>query len=160
MENVKSKMMLLSQIAKELNRKNVTWAIGASMLLYFKGIVSDFHDIDIMVTEEEIEIVKGVLLSFGKMQTPKPNVRYKTSYFLEFQINGIDVDVMAGFNITNNDKEHHFPLKKEHIKDFTEINGIRIPLQSLEEWRMYYQLMGRDEKVDMIDAWQQTPVCR
>lgn len=158
MENVKNKLTLLSQIGEELNDKNITWAIGASLLLYFKGIVSEFQDIDLMVTEEEIDIVKEILLSFGKLQTPNPNADYKTKYFLEFQVDGVDIDVMAGFVIVNKDKEHHFPLKKEQIKDFTEINGVRIPLQSLEEWRTYYQLMGRDEKVNRIDAWQKMTV--
>lgn len=151
MANIKSKLTLLSHIAKELNHKNITWAIGGSMLLYFKGITSEFHDIDIMAAEEDVEILKDVLLSFGNIQSHNPNAKYKTKYFLEFHIDGIDVDVMAGFVIVNKDKEYYFPLKKENIKDHTEINGIKIPLQSLEEWRNYYRLMGRDEKVKMID---------
>ena len=155
MDNVTKKLTLLSQIAKEFNNRNITWAIGASMLLYFKGIVSEFHDIDIMVAEEDIDQTKEVLSSFGSMQSPNPNITYKTSCFMEFAVDGIEIDVMAGFVIIHDDKEHHFPLMKEHIKDFTEIEGVRIPLQTLEEWRTYYQLMGRNEKVDLIDAWQE-----
>jgi hypothetical protein len=60
---------------------------------------------------------------------------------------------MAWFGIINQDKEYYFPLKKEDIKDFTEVQGIKIPLQSIEEWRIYYKLMGRDEKVKMIDVY-------
>ena len=29
-----------------MNEAHVEWALGASMLLYFKGITSAFHDID------------------------------------------------------------------------------------------------------------------
>lgn len=151
MENIKNKLTVLSYIAKELNHKNVTWAIGASMLLYFKGITSEFHDIDIMVAEEDVEILKDVLSSFGNIQPPNANVQYKTKYFFEFNVDGVDIDVMAGFIIINEGKEYYFPLKKESINDYTEVNGIKIPLQSLEEWRNYYKLMGRDEKVKMID---------
>jgi hypothetical protein len=150
-ENLQTKLNLLSQIAKELNNRNVTWAIGASMLLYFKGITSEFHDIDIMVSEEDFGIVKEVLLSFGKMQPPNPNNKYRTRYFGEFIIDGVDIDVIAGFIVIDQEKEHYFPLKQERINDFTEVNGTRIPLQALEEWRHYYQLMGRTEKVKMID---------
>jgi hypothetical protein len=151
MENIKNKLTVLSYIAKELNHKNVTWAIGASMLLYFKGIASEFHDIDIMVAEEDVEILKDVLSSFGNIQPPNPNVQYKTKYFLEFNVDGVDIDVMAGFIIISKGQEYYFPLKKEGINDYTEVNGIKIPLQSLEEWRNYYKLMGRDEKVKMIN---------
>ncbi len=153
MEDIQFKLTLLSQIAKELNNRGVTWAIGASMLLYFKGITRDFHDIDIMVSEEDFNIVKEVLLTFGKMQPPNPNDKYRTKCFGEFTVEGVEVDVMAGFIIIDRDKEFYFPLVREAIQDFTEINGIKIPLQSLEEWRTYYKMMGRTEKVKMIDDW-------
>lgn len=153
MENIQFKLTLLSQIAKELNNRNVTWAIGASMLLYFKGITFEFHDIDIMVSEEEFDIAKEILLSFGKMQPPNPNNKYRTRYFGEFNVDGVDIDVMAGFIIVDKDKEYYFPLKRETIKDFTEVNGISIPLQAIEEWHTYYKLMGRTEKVKMIEPW-------
>lgn len=152
MITVEHKLTVLSQIAKELNHQKITWAIGASALLYFKGIVTDFHDIDIMVTEEEIDEVKQVLLSFGILQDPNPNATYKTKHFMEFLVDGVEIDVMAGFVIINKDQEHQFQLRKEQIKDFAVMNGIRIPLQSVDEWRRYYHLMGRDEKVKLIDA--------
>jgi len=153
MENIKHKLTVLARIAEEFNHKDVTWAIGASLLLYFKGITSEFHDIDIMVAEEDVETVKNILLSLGDIIPPKPNGKYKTKCFLEFHVDGVDVDSMAGFVIVNQDKDYYFPLKKENIKDFTEVHGIKIPLQSVEEWRNYYELMGRDEKVKMIDAY-------
>lgn len=153
MENIKHKLTVLARIAEEFNHKDVTWAIGASLLLYFKGIASEFHDIDIMVAEEDVETVKNILLSLGDIIPPKPNDKYKTKSFLEFHVDGVDVDAMAGFVIVNQDKDYYFPLKKEDIKDFTEVHRIKIPLQSVEEWRNYYELMGRDEKVKMIDAY-------
>ena len=152
MENLEKKLTTLSHIAKEFNEKNVTWAVGASMLLYFKGIASEFHDIDLMVAEEDVEIVKDLLLSFGSIKAPNPNIKYKTKYFLEFVVDGIDIDVMAGFIIVNKDEDFYFPLKKENINDYTVVNEIKIPLQSVEEWSYYYDLIGRDEKVKMIDA--------
>ena len=50
--------------------------------------------------------------------------------------------MMAGFAIVNQEEDYGFPLKKEAIKDYAEINGVRVPLQSIEEWRMFYELMG------------------
>ena len=155
MDKINKKLTLLSHVAKELNNRKVTWAIGASMLLYFKGIVSDFHDIDILVKEEDIDQAKEALLSFGIMQSPNQSISYKTKQFMEFEVDGVEFDLMAGFVIINNDKEYYFALQNEDIKDFVEVRGVQIPLQSLEEWRMYYQLMGRDEKVRLIDDWQQ-----
>ena len=42
---IQKKIELLQKIAHRFNEANIEWALGASMLLYFKGILSEFHDI-------------------------------------------------------------------------------------------------------------------
>ena len=151
MEDVKKKLMVLSKVAEKLNQRNLTWAIGGSLLLYFKGITNEFHDIDIMVAEEDVEALKEIILTFGQLLPPNPKVEYKTKHFLEFNVEGVEIDVMAGFTIVNKENEYYFPLRASSVNDFTEVNGVPIPLQSIAEWRKYYELMGRAEKVKMID---------
>ncbi len=46
MPEIQKKIELLQKIAHRFNEANIEWALGASMLLYFKGIISEFHDID------------------------------------------------------------------------------------------------------------------
>jgi len=86
MENIKHKLTVLAHIAEEFNHKDVTWAIGASLLLYFKGITSEFHDIDIMIAEDDVETVKEILLSLGNIIQSKPNSKYKTKWFCSFML--------------------------------------------------------------------------
>ena len=43
MTEIQKKIKLLQRIAHRLNEAHVQWALGASMLLYFKGITSAFH---------------------------------------------------------------------------------------------------------------------
>lgn len=145
------KLKVLTKIAKELNKQQIIWAVGASLLLFFKGITNTFNDIDIMVTENDIEKVKKILSSFGTYSKPVPNKQYKTKYFLEYQIENVEFDIMAGFTIINNGIEYYFPLNKSEICDFIIINETKIPLQSLNQWKEFYSLMGRDEKVQMIE---------
>ena len=52
-KTVKEKLELLEKIAYHFNKENVEWALGASMLLYFKGITTEFHDIDLMVSNDD-----------------------------------------------------------------------------------------------------------
>lgn len=152
MADLQKKLNILSEIAAELNKKKVTWAVGASLLLYLKGIVTDFHDLDLIIVEEDVEAVQEVLLSFGTLQPCNPDAQYKTMHFLEFIADGVEIDVIAGFTIVSDGKEYYFPLEKDTVCDFSEINGVRIPLHSVSEWRYYYQLMGRHEKVNIIDG--------
>jgi hypothetical protein len=151
-----NKLMVLSQIAKELNQQQITWAIGASLLLYLKGIVQDFHDIDIMVAEADVEKAKNILASLGRQLPANPKELYKTKYFLEFNVDGVEIDIIAGFIIVHEDMDFYFPLEKDRISEYAEINGVKIPLQSIKEWRVYYKLMGRTDKVEIID--HQIPV--
>ena len=69
---------------------------------------------------------------------------------MEFTINSINVDVMAGFSIVNIGKVYDCSLKKEQIVEWFTLKDARIPLQSPLLWCKYYELMGRKQKADMI----------
>lgn len=150
--DINKKLSVLAKIAHEFNQSNITWALGASMLLYFKGITSEFHDIDIMVLNEDAGSAKEILSRMGTLQPPNPHAKYKTKMFLEFVIEGVDVDMMAGFAIVNHDTVIDCSLQKEEIVEFIDLQGEKIPLQPLELWCKYYDLMGRDSKVQLIQS--------
>lgn len=151
MDELSKKLEVLSRIAHTLNESHVLWAVGGSMLLYFKGKTDVFHDIDLMVGERDIEKAKSLLLLMGTLSPQNPDNQYKTRHFLEFNIDGIDVDVMAGFVIVNNGKDYDCSLSAEQVAEHIPLNGEMIPLQALSDWRKYYELMGRTSKVEMID---------
>ena len=91
------KLDVLADIARALNQSGVTWAVGGSLLLYFKGKTGVFRDIDLMVCETDVEKLKRAMLPLGAPAPSDPNAQYRTRYFLEFTVRGVDVDVMAGF---------------------------------------------------------------
>ncbi len=146
------KLTVLSQIARVFNENRVLWAVGGSLLLYFKGKTDVFHDIDLMVGEGDIERAEKLLLTLGELLPENRNARYKTRHFLEFNIDGVDVDVMAGFVIVSDGREYDCSLSKAQVTEHVCVNGELIPLQMLSDWRRYYELMGRTSKVEMIDG--------
>lgn len=150
--DIQKKLGVLEKVAAKLNSHGVTWAIGASLLLYLKGKVTEFQDIDLMVMEEDVEQLKSLLQPMGQLQAPNPDAQYKTKHFLEFVIDQVDVDVIAGFVIVHDGKDYSFPLQKEDIAEYITVNSQQIPLQSLAQWRSFYELMGRTEKVKIIDT--------
>lgn len=147
------KLELLREIAKAFNHQHITWALGASLLLYLKGVSSSFHDLDLLVSYEDVEKVKDILSHLGQLQYSPHNDMYQTKVFLEYKIDGIDVDVMASFAIVFEDKVFDCSLTKEQIVEYYNLDDIKIPLQSLELWADYYQLMGRKKKVEMIETF-------
>ena len=149
MTEQQKKIELLKRIAQRLNEAHVQWALGASMLLYFKGITSAFHDIDLMVADHDAECVHtmGELRPFD----PVPNPMYRTKSFMEFLIESIEVDVMAGFAIVHEGTAYDCSLREEQIVEKMPLGTEVIPLQSPQLWSKYYRLMGRPQKVDMIE---------
>ena len=87
----------------------------------------------------------------GEIQPSKPNSKYQSKVFMEFIIDFIDVDVMAGFSILNDGELFDCSLKEEQIIEWMSLDGEKIPLQSPLLWCKYYKLMGRKEKVEMIE---------
>ena len=152
MVGIEKKIDLLCKIANLFNEEEITWAVGASLLLYFEGITDNFNDIDIMVLEKDVVKAKSILLSLGKLCQPNLKSQYTTKHFYEFIIDEVDIDLMAGFGIVYDEKVYDCSLKEEQIIKHKEINDALIPLQSVELWREYYRLMKRDKKVEMIDS--------
>jgi hypothetical protein len=66
-------------------------------------------------------------------------------------VDGVEIDLIAGFVIEKGDVEYYHPLKRGSALETIELHGAIIPLQSVAEWRTYYEQMGRSDKVAMID---------
>jgi len=61
-----TKITVLKRIAARFNAAGITWALGASMLLYFKRIAPEFHDIDLMVADDDAERARQLLCEMGR----------------------------------------------------------------------------------------------
>ena len=64
--------------------------------------------------------------------------------FMEFTIDSVDIDVMAGFSIVSEGKVYDCSLDKEQIVERMPLGTEIVSLQSLRLWCKYYRLMGRN----------------
>ena len=153
MTGTQEKLELLKKISRRFNESQIEWALGASLMLFLKGIVSEFHDIDLMISVQDVERAKAILLEMGDLcpPNPEPNPMYQTKVFMEFIIDSIDVDVMAGFAIVKEGKLFDCSLHADQIVEKMALGTEIVPLQSLLLWSKYYRLMERPEKAEMIE---------
>jgi hypothetical protein len=149
--SIEKKLTVLSEIAREFNLKQISWAVGASLLLYIKGIADNFNDIDIMVSEDDADKVKLILEAMGQLLPQKENAQFKTKVYLKYLVDGVEVDIFADFTIVSEGKEYRFPLKKGEISELVTINNELVALHSVQVWKHYYELMGRSDKVALIE---------
>ena len=150
---MKNKLEVLKTIAKKFNDVGIKYAIGASVLLYFKGIVDEFRDLDIMVDMNDVDKVKEILNKLGTLQYSPDNNNFKTKAFLQYVVDDVDIDVIGGFIIVKDGIDYDCTLQKEII-DYTYLDGVKIALDTIDNWYKYYSLMGRDNKVKMIENYK------
>lgn len=144
----------LSYIGEKLNEDGVVWAVGASILLQRYGFIDNPNDIDILVDLKDIEKADKILKSIGEKKIRDKSETYSTKYFYEYVVRGIDIDVIAGLSINFNNGIFEYKFDFTSISEFKKINGVNIPLSSLEDWYVIYQLIpNREVKVNMIENY-------
>ena len=152
-DGLDKKIEVLLKVAKAFNEAEITWNLGGSMMLFFRAITQAYNDIDIMISEKDVKRVKEIMSDIATTRIKTTDEMYKTKSFLEYEVDGINVDVIAGLTIVSEKTEHYFPLKDKNLLDIIDINGTLIYLEGLSVWLNYYRLMKRTDKVEMIEHY-------
>ena len=147
------KLHVLARLAKEFNKQNLLWAVGASILLYLKGYVDNFNDLDLLVAAEDAEAMETILNQLG---TPLPTTRgtFETKRFRKFEVDSVEIDMIGGFAIVSQGQVYDCDLKEDQVTGYFALYGEQIPLHSVSLWHRYYSLMGRPDKVEIIEKMQ------
>lgn len=144
----------LSYIGEKLNEGRVLWGVGASILLNHYGLIAKPNDIDILVHTNDIEKADAIFKRIGKKKEQEKIDTYSTKYFYEYTVDGFEIDVMAGLRINYDNEVFKYIFDKRSISDIKKINEVSIPLTSLEDWYVIYQLIpNREEKVNLIEKY-------
>lgn len=141
---------VLLKVSTEFNKNKIRYGIGASLLLKAYDIVSEVSDIDILIDYNYVEKAKQILDSLGLKKDFKKNDLYQTDTFLEYNIDGIDLDIMSKFTINTDEGVFIYPFEKEEIKTVNKFNCNDLPLLSLENWFIAYILINRSDKAKLI----------
>jgi hypothetical protein len=149
--NTEEKLKVLAGIASRLNGRGLTWAVGASLMLYLRGRVSTFRDIDILVSEEHAGEAWQQLSAMGHEKPDVPSPRFRTRHIHHLVAGGVEVDLIAGFVIVDAEGPHECPLLDADIDTEADVMGQSVPLHSLKAWHRYYTLMGREQKARLCE---------
>ena len=152
---MEKKLKVLSALAAALNESDILWAVGASAMLFLRGIVQEFHDIDLLVCEEDIETAKEILLRHGTLLPTAPDDRFGSHHFLEFDVDGVEIDLIASFVVNSEDGQHVCPLLVEDVDGCADVLGEAVSLHALDVWKQYYQWMERTDRVQTIEQYLQ-----
>lgn len=146
---------VLRKIHFRLVDNQANWVITGSLGMALQGVDVEIHDIDIQTNKDgAYEIEK----CFREYQV-KP-VHYSISEQIRshigmLEIDGIKVEIMGDIQKLLDDHTWEEPVKVEDHRCWIEINGIPIPVLSLEYEYQAYLKLGRIEKAETLRKWLQ-----
>lgn len=143
----------LLYIAEKLNKTKATWGIGGSLLLFQHGIVDAVNDLDIIVENASVETVVSELRNIGQEREVHPLPPFQTTYYHEFKVKDLSMDIMGEFKIEHEEGVFVLPFTENSIENY-KLSGVDVPFCHLEDWYILYQLIpGREEKVKKIEQY-------
>jgi hypothetical protein len=145
----------LRKIYARLEDNNVNWVITGSLGMALQGMDVEVHDIDVQTDKDgayEIEsrfpecVIKAVRYSISERIG---------SHLGILEIAGIKVEIMGDIQKRLDDQTWEEPVKVELYKCWSEIDGMQIPVLSLEYEYQAYLKLGRNEKAEILRNWLQ-----
>jgi hypothetical protein len=135
-----------------LDENNIIWALGASSVMYYNDHPVEPRDIDLFIRKEDFGEVAKRLSEVGTESVKIDHQSiYNTQGFMTVIVEGIEIDLIAGFYIFHSEGEYRMIFDKSSIDQRIDENGIGINIMSLEDWYILYQLIpGREEKAKTI----------
>lgn len=144
----------LCRIARAMEEEKIAWGVGASRMLCAYGIAREYHDIDLMVCQSDVPRVDALLSAMGKKAPARENQgKYHTAFFGEYEIDGVDVDVMAGFALETEGGLYSYDFSPTDIAREFPLGREKIPLMAPEIWYVLYHMMERESKVRLLEAY-------
>lgn len=137
----------LFKLIEVFNRNSVSNAVLCSANLFLRGIVDDFHDIDILIKYSDWERVKSILEGEGAILVETGGNGYcESKKYMHFKFGRVDMDIIADFRMETFETEYTYVYNKNQNDSITIIN-IKIELVPLEAlYVLYYMMEGWQER--------------
>ncbi len=147
----------LRAICTRLASCRAHWAITGSLGWALQGVKVEVHDIDLQTDPAGAYEIEGLLSEY--VASP---VRYTVSerirsHLGKLEINGVRVEIIGGVQKRLEDGTWEEPVNVERHRVWVEIDGMQIPVLSLEYEYQAYLKLGRTEKAEMLRQWLQKP---
>jgi hypothetical protein len=154
-----SYLMVLRKICERLSNTGINWALTGSCSFALQGIDVEPHDIDVQTNKRgayEIEnlfsefVTSKIVFSCMHAHASAKRIR---SYLGALLIDGIKVEIMGDIQILGEDGVWEEPVDLNLHKQVVDIEGLKIPVLSLDYEYQAYLKLGRKEKAEMLRKW-------
>lgn len=125
----------------ELNKADIRWGLACSTNLFIRGIVDEFHDLDLLVDIKSIPKIEEIMEKLGAILKETGGNGYcESDMYMHFQFGRIDVDVISGFRLVTFGTHFEYYFNPEELQ-YMNLEGRNIPLVSMEALYLLYSMM-------------------
>ncbi len=144
---------VLHQIHARLFNTDVNWVITGSLGFALQGVPVQPNDIDLQTDEAgayEIEHRFSDVVIRKVQFSATERIR---SHFGALQIDGVEVEIMGDIQKRGADGVWEEVVDPAHYRQMVEIEGLLVPVLSLEYEYQAYLRFGRVEQAKMLRRW-------
>jgi len=141
---------ILRQIYTRLKDSNINWAVTGSFGFALQNVPVTPHDIDLQTDEAGAYEIEHLLSEHVTRDVAFSSVENIRSHFGALTIDGIKVEIMGDIAKRLEDGTWEEPVDLERCKQFVEVEGMQIPVLSLEFEYQAYLKLGRQEKAQIL----------
>lgn len=149
----KKHLNVLKKIYSQLKDKNINWVVTGSLGFALQGVPVEPNDIDIQTDREGAYEIERIFSEFVSKKVKFSSAERIRSHFGELIIDGIKVEIMGDIQKRLEDGNWEEPVNLERYKRFVEVEGMKIPVLSLEYEYQAYLKLGRIEKAKILKEW-------
>jgi len=145
-----SYLEVLRKIFSQLNNTNVNWVVTGSLIFAFQDVPVKPNDIDIQTDKAGAYEIERLFSEFVTKKVVFSSADKIRSHFGELLIDGIKVEIMGDLQKLLGDGTWEKPVDLKRHQRIVEIDGMKIPVLSLEYEYQAYLKLGRKKKAQML----------
>jgi len=144
---------VLLKICTRLLDTGVDWAVTGSLGMALQGVELPVHDIDLQTDEQGAYAIEGCFsecIVRPVAYTASERIR---SHLGALEIDGVKVEIMGAVQKRLAADRWEVPAQVPQHRLWMEVEGMQVPVLSLEYEVEAYRRMGRTERADMLERW-------
>ncbi len=144
---------ILRQIHARLINTDVNWVITGSFGFVLQGVPVQPNDIDIQTDKAGAYAIESLFSDVVIRKVQFSATERIRSHFGALQIDGIEVEIMGDIQKRGADGVWEEVIDPAHYRQMVEIEGLLVPVLSLEYEYQAYLKFGRVERAQMLRRW-------
>jgi len=146
-------LKVLRKIYTQLNDGKVNWVVTGSLGFALQDVPTEVHDIDIQTDKAGAYEIERRFSEFVLRKVAFSSAEKICSRFGVLMIDGIKVEIMGDIRKRLEDGTWEEPVALEQHKRFIEVEGMHIPVLSLEYEYQAYSKLSRIDRAEMLRKW-------